>query len=171
MAADDLKKRFDRIDICINNAGVAALGGDHTTKQGHEICMGVNHVGHFLFNARILPLLLASKAVTKRPAVRAVPPATRSQLYVCVAEYPFSQQSEGETFTFQGKSTVLKHIRMVHFVCVVAISNGWLSVHFVWLVAAHAGSWARDAPCGPSQLQGYLTHKKQPPLKGHHRAL
>ena len=69
MAADDLKKRFDRIDICINNAGVAALGGDHTTKQGHEICMGVNHVGHFLFNARILPLLLASKAFTKTPAV------------------------------------------------------------------------------------------------------
>jgi len=75
-AADDLKKRYNRIDICINNAGWWGIGGGAAalvkTKQGHEICMGVNHYGHFLFNARIFPLLLASKAVTKKPAVTTI---------------------------------------------------------------------------------------------------
>jgi NAD(P)-dependent dehydrogenase (short-subunit alcohol dehydrogenase family) len=67
-AAEDLKKRFDRIDICINNAGIGGFGVEGTTKQGFEICMGTNHYGHFLFNALIFPLILASKAKTGKPA-------------------------------------------------------------------------------------------------------
>ncbi|KAJ1491049.1 hypothetical protein T484DRAFT_1883458, partial [Baffinella frigidus] len=68
-AADELKKRFDRIDIiCINNAGMNAMGTTTTTAAGHEIEMSVNHFGHFVFNAGEMPLLLASKAVTKKPA-------------------------------------------------------------------------------------------------------
>jgi NAD(P)-dependent dehydrogenase (short-subunit alcohol dehydrogenase family) len=38
-AAEELKSRYDRIDICINNAGVG-FGKRFATKQGHEGCMG-----------------------------------------------------------------------------------------------------------------------------------
>eukprot|EP00928_Gymnodinium_smaydae_P078312 TRINITY_DN6215_c0_g2_i1.p1 TRINITY_DN6215_c0_g2~~TRINITY_DN6215_c0_g2_i1.p1 ORF type:complete len:328 (-),score=89.43 TRINITY_DN6215_c0_g2_i1:362-1345(-) len=67
-AADELKAKYDRIDICVNNAGTLLRSDNLRTKQGYEVCMGVNHLGHFLFNARIFPLLKNSKAATGVPA-------------------------------------------------------------------------------------------------------
>src|SRR3954469_24763429 len=46
----------DRLDLLINNAGVMAppLG---QTKQGLELQLGTNHIGHFALTAHLLPLL------------------------------------------------------------------------------------------------------------------
>eukprot|EP00928_Gymnodinium_smaydae_P078313 TRINITY_DN6215_c0_g3_i1.p1 TRINITY_DN6215_c0_g3~~TRINITY_DN6215_c0_g3_i1.p1 ORF type:complete len:345 (-),score=85.86 TRINITY_DN6215_c0_g3_i1:347-1330(-) len=68
IAADELKTKYDRIDICVNNAGTLVRSDNLRTRQGYEVCMGVNHLGHFLFNARIFSLLKKSKAVTGVPA-------------------------------------------------------------------------------------------------------
>ena len=46
------------LHLLINNAGVAGLKG--LTKQGFEITMGVNHLGHFLLTQELLPLLISS---------------------------------------------------------------------------------------------------------------
>jgi NAD(P)-dependent dehydrogenase (short-subunit alcohol dehydrogenase family) len=56
--ADDIAKRFSRIDRLINNAGVMAcpLG---RTAQGLDTQLGTNHLGHFVLTARLIPQLLA----------------------------------------------------------------------------------------------------------------
>ena len=56
--ADDIAKRFPRVDRLINNAGVMAcpLG---RTAQGLDTQLGTNHLGHFVLTARLIPALLA----------------------------------------------------------------------------------------------------------------
>jgi len=56
--ADDIAKRFPKIDRLINNAGVMAcpLG---RTAQGLDTQLGTNHLGHFVLTARLMPAILA----------------------------------------------------------------------------------------------------------------
>jgi NAD(P)-dependent dehydrogenase (short-subunit alcohol dehydrogenase family) len=56
-AADDVAARFDRLDLLINNAGVMALP-KQSTKDGFEMQLGTNHLGHFALTGQLLPLLL-----------------------------------------------------------------------------------------------------------------
>jgi NAD(P)-dependent dehydrogenase (short-subunit alcohol dehydrogenase family) len=48
----------ERVDLLINNAGVAGSRG--LTKDGFELTFGVNHLGHFLLTLSLLPQLRAS---------------------------------------------------------------------------------------------------------------
>jgi NAD(P)-dependent dehydrogenase (short-subunit alcohol dehydrogenase family) len=41
------KTKIKRIDVLINNAGVMATRTRQLTKQGLEMQMGVNYIGHF----------------------------------------------------------------------------------------------------------------------------
>ena len=52
-----------RLDILMNNAGVMACPPGQT-KEGYEIQMGTNHVGHALFTTLLLPTL---KETAKEP--------------------------------------------------------------------------------------------------------
>jgi NAD(P)-dependent dehydrogenase (short-subunit alcohol dehydrogenase family) len=46
-----------RIDLLVNNAGVAAPTRRKETADGFELQFGTNHLGHFALAARLLPLL------------------------------------------------------------------------------------------------------------------
>jgi NAD(P)-dependent dehydrogenase (short-subunit alcohol dehydrogenase family) len=54
--AERFASDHQRLDLLVNNAGVMVppLG---RTKQGFELQMGTNHLGHFALTARLLPLL------------------------------------------------------------------------------------------------------------------
>ncbi len=54
--ASDFAAAHERLDLLIDNAGVMVppLG---RTKQGFELQLGTNHLGHFALTARLLPLL------------------------------------------------------------------------------------------------------------------
>lgn len=56
--AQQLLQEESRLDVLINNAGVAGTQG--ITKQGFELAFGVNHLGHFLLTEWLLPRLKES---------------------------------------------------------------------------------------------------------------
>ncbi|MFM7652038.1 MAG: oxidoreductase [Vulcanococcus sp.] len=55
-ATDQVAERWGRLDLLINNAGVMAPPRT-LSRQGHELQLAVNHLGHFALTQRLLPLL------------------------------------------------------------------------------------------------------------------
>jgi NAD(P)-dependent dehydrogenase (short-subunit alcohol dehydrogenase family) len=54
--ADEL----DRLDVLINNAGVAVADGRRESRDGFELTFAVNYLSHFLLTAELMPLLRRS---------------------------------------------------------------------------------------------------------------
>lgn len=53
-----VKAGFYKIDVLINNAGVSIpIKQDQKTKEGFEIHLGVNHLGHFYLTNLLLDQL------------------------------------------------------------------------------------------------------------------
>ena len=52
-----LNQTIPAIDILINNASTNRLNNSMKTKNGFEIHMGANHLGHFALTGQLLPLL------------------------------------------------------------------------------------------------------------------
>jgi NAD(P)-dependent dehydrogenase (short-subunit alcohol dehydrogenase family) len=57
--AAECARRFDRIDVLCNNAGVMALPLQRT-KDGFEMQMGTNHLGHFALTGLMIDQLKAA---------------------------------------------------------------------------------------------------------------
>ena len=65
-ASDELKSRYDKIDLLIKNAGVTWTEKS-TTADGFELQFGTNHLGHYAFTGLLLDHLLpveGSRVVT-----------------------------------------------------------------------------------------------------------
>lgn len=54
----EVRERFERIDILLNNAGVMACPFSHTADR-FEMQFGTNHLGHFVLTAQLMPLIEA----------------------------------------------------------------------------------------------------------------
>lgn len=57
--ANTYKKEEDRLDVLINNAGVMRTPNSKT-KDGFEMQLGVNHLGHFLLTNLLLDVIIVS---------------------------------------------------------------------------------------------------------------
>ena len=58
--ARDVERCVDRVDVLVNNAGVAVMDGRRTSQDGFELTFAVNYLSHFLLTAELLPLLAGS---------------------------------------------------------------------------------------------------------------
>jgi NAD(P)-dependent dehydrogenase (short-subunit alcohol dehydrogenase family) len=61
--ADEVAARETRLDVLVNNAGVAlfgALEGRRESRDGHELHFAVNYLAHVLLTLKLLPLIRAS---------------------------------------------------------------------------------------------------------------
>lgn len=55
--AADFKPKFDRLDVCVFNAGVMLPPERTETADGLELQMGTNHIGHFLLAKELWGLI------------------------------------------------------------------------------------------------------------------
>jgi len=55
-AMEEIKSRYDKIDVLINNAGVMAFK-DQATVDGYDVQMQTNVISHFLITKELFPLL------------------------------------------------------------------------------------------------------------------
>lgn len=57
--ATDLARRWERLDLLVNNAGLYTPRPE-ATAEGFDLALGVNFLSHFLLSAALLPLLEAA---------------------------------------------------------------------------------------------------------------
>ncbi len=58
-ATEEIKSRYEKIDLLVNNAGVMAMA-DQATTDGYDIQMQTNVISHFLITKELFPLLRKS---------------------------------------------------------------------------------------------------------------
>ena len=56
-AVENIKQQVSKLDGVINNAGIMQTP-QQTTKDGFEMQLGTNHLGHFLLNGLLYPLVV-----------------------------------------------------------------------------------------------------------------
>ena len=88
-AAEVFTSQSDRLDILMNNAGVMALPPG-TTKEGYEIQVGTNYVGHALLTRLLMPTLLNT---AKEPAadVRIINMSSESNVFASSPDVLFDK--------------------------------------------------------------------------------
>jgi NAD(P)-dependent dehydrogenase (short-subunit alcohol dehydrogenase family) len=58
--------KYDRLDALVNNSGVMAPPSRSETKDGNELQMQVNHLGHFLLTSLLLDTMVNTPSDDKR---------------------------------------------------------------------------------------------------------
>jgi NAD(P)-dependent dehydrogenase (short-subunit alcohol dehydrogenase family) len=58
--ARDVEREFDRLDLLVNNAGIAGPEERRLSADGYELTFAVNYLAHFLLTLELLPLLRKS---------------------------------------------------------------------------------------------------------------
>lgn len=58
--AREVRDRYARVDLLINNAAAVSGPARQTSADGHELAFAVNYLAHFLLSYRLLPSLEAS---------------------------------------------------------------------------------------------------------------
>jgi NAD(P)-dependent dehydrogenase (short-subunit alcohol dehydrogenase family) len=59
-AAESFKKRYNKLDVLINNAGFMGYPDRRLSKDGNEIVLATNYLGHFALTLELLDYLMSS---------------------------------------------------------------------------------------------------------------
>ncbi|CAG9990728.1 unnamed protein product [Clonostachys byssicola] len=98
-AAQTVLSQSQRLDILLLNAGIMATA-EGLTKDGYEIQMGTNHMGHALLTRLLLPLLEKTKSSHADADVRVI----------SLSSYGHTQVSEKMGFRFDTPKTTAESL-------------------------------------------------------------
>jgi retinol dehydrogenase-12 len=59
--AESIKVKYGKVDILVNNAGLMGLPERQLSKEGYEMQMAVNHLGHFYLTYLLWDILKNSE--------------------------------------------------------------------------------------------------------------
>ncbi|CAE8612080.1 unnamed protein product [Polarella glacialis] len=79
MAAEQFLASGLPLHVLMNNAGIMALPTRQVSKQGFEMQMGTNHIGHFHLTNLLLPKLLDPSTSERRSRIVAVASSTHNE--------------------------------------------------------------------------------------------
>lgn len=71
-SAEEFLAKEDRLDVLWNNAGVMIPPEGSKTKQGYELQLGINNLGHFLFTTFLTPVLQKTATTSAQDSVRVI---------------------------------------------------------------------------------------------------
>ena len=89
-----------RIDILINNAGVMAVPERKLTKDGFEMQIGINHLGHFLLTNLLLD------RIKEAPSARIVNVSSRAYLRANLDLGDLNLEKSYDAWTAYGNSKI-----------------------------------------------------------------
>jgi NAD(P)-dependent dehydrogenase (short-subunit alcohol dehydrogenase family) len=78
-AAAEIRDRYDRIDVLVDNAGVNTMAGK-TTSEGFDAMIATNHLGPFLFTNLLLDMVTGRIVVTASEGYRLAGPLELDRL-------------------------------------------------------------------------------------------
>jgi len=78
----DVRADYDRIDVLVNNAGIAFIGDEtrYTNDDGYELHFQINYLAHWLITDGLLPLIQASAEVGRDARIVNVSSLSRAPL-------------------------------------------------------------------------------------------
>ncbi|KAF2094813.1 NAD(P)-binding protein [Rhizodiscina lignyota] len=71
-AAEEFRAKESKLDVLFNNAAVSMPPPGNTTKQGHELQLGTNALGPYLFTQLLMPCLEKAVETAPKGSVRVV---------------------------------------------------------------------------------------------------
>lgn len=102
--AEEVRRRTDRLDLLINNAGIGTTGnapGRQSSADGHELRFAVNYLAGFLLTHLLLPLLKA--AAREKGGARIVNVASAGQQAIDFSDVMLTRHYSGGTAYRQSK--------------------------------------------------------------------
>lgn len=87
--ASTLRAKLSKLDVLMNNAGVMAIPERQVTRDGFEMQLGVNHLGHFLLTNELMAML------KKAPSGRVVNVSSNAHLFSKLQEADLQLQQPG----------------------------------------------------------------------------
>lgn len=93
-SAETFMKKEQRLDVLTNNAGVMTPPPNSLSKQGHELQMGTNCLGPFLFSSFLTPLLEKTAKTSAPGSVRVTWAASLATLAAPTNGVEFNAQSD-----------------------------------------------------------------------------
>jgi NAD(P)-dependent dehydrogenase (short-subunit alcohol dehydrogenase family) len=102
-AAANIQKKFDVVDVLVNNAGVMALK-DQATSDGYDVQMQTNVLSHFLLTKELFPLLKKSEQgrIVNHSSMARLGPPLEAQYFEAKGGNLGGDGTEEENASFQG---------------------------------------------------------------------
>jgi NAD(P)-dependent dehydrogenase (short-subunit alcohol dehydrogenase family) len=102
-AAANIQKKYDVVDVLVNNAGVMALK-DQATSDGYDVQMQTNVLSHFLLTKELFPLLKKSDQgrIVNHSSMARLGPPLEAQYFEAKGGNLGGDGTEEENASFQG---------------------------------------------------------------------